>query len=273
MFCQSSIMKNYLVLTVLYNLELSDSDFIKNIQGLRYSNLKLLIWDNSPEAKSDLSFCQGIDYEYRHTPENLPLSVIYNRCIDEYSRDYDFFWIFDDDSVLTDNMIEKFNISIKMNPSVKLFLPKVTQNSQIVSPGKFRFFKGDYFQHDVLGVMKSQNIIAIMSGTCIKFSFFAQHKYRFDESLKLYGIDTKFYLDYASLESDLCVVDIYMEHNLSFYTEKDRNVILKKFLDHKNSLRKVIGSKSATQSLLLEAYLLYLSLKNVIKFRSFKFLS
>jgi len=170
-------------------------------------------------------------------------------------------------------MFDKFNTAISNNSSVNLFLPQVLgQNNAMLSPGKLMFFKASYFKDKISGLIINPKIIAIMSGTCISSEFIKIYSYRFDERLQLYGIDTKFYIEYCQRNIPLYIVDYRMEHDLSFFTETNVSKLLIKFKEHKKSLRIVIGERSILQSVLLEFYITYLSIKNVIKHKTIGFL-
>ena len=264
----------YLIIVVLYNTKIRESQTIIGLKsGLsNLLNSLIVIWDNSPEIDNDYKNLDPIQYKYINSPENLSLSKIYNKCLELYSLQFEYFWVFDDDSEVTTSMILQFKSAIIENREISLFLPKVKYNNQLVSPGKFKFIKASYFKEDISGSMNSKGIIAIMSGTCIAMNFFLKYDYKFDEDLAIYGIDTKFYLDYCKFEDKLYVVDYFMNHDLSFFSETKLEIIINKFKAHKNSLRKVVGAKSLFHRIALNLYLFYLSLKNAFRYKTIKFL-
>lgn len=263
-----------LFLIVLYNKKIQESQSIMNLvknSNLLHNDL-IIIWDNSPIPDNDESSLIKLNYKIFRTPENISLSDIYNNCVDLYKYNFDNIWIFDDDSSIEKKMIELFKISIISNPTINLFLPKVKVENQIVSPGKFVFIKAKYFKLNISGIIPSKGIIGIMSGTCISMNFFIKYQYNFDTQLKIYGIDTKFYLDYCKKENNLFVIDYEMQHDLSFFTETNIDKIILKFKDHTTSLRKVIGNKSLFHFIFLELYINYLSIKYALKYKNTKFL-
>lgn len=243
-------------LVVLYkeNLESSKtiSSFLNSI--FDFSNIKLLIWDNSPYRILDFEILhkRQIQFEYKWTPENIPLSTIYNTAI-KNNKSSRLLFLFDQDSELSALYFKEMYDSVRDEPNVKLFIPSVFHNNKLVSPGRFGFYKGKYLKNNHIGRNSSENMIAITSGMCIRFTTFREDKVFFDENLGFYGIDTKFCLDYAKKNKHLYVINYSLNHNLSIFQEnEDIDVKLKRMNDNQRSTRYIIKNhKNNIFSLLL----------------------
>lgn len=231
-------------LVVLYKENLETSKTISSFLNgyIDFSNIKLIIWDNSPYRISDFDilYKHQIQFEYKWTPENIPLSTIYNTVI-EKNKDSRLLFLFDQDSEFTELYFKYMYDSVRNEPNVKLFIPFVFHNNKLVSPGRFGFYKGMYLKHNCKGKNKTGNIIAITSGMCIRFTTFREDNVFFDENLGFYGIDTKFCLDYAKKNKHLYVINYSLNHDLSIFQEKeDINIKLKRMNDNQRSTRYII---------------------------------
>ena len=142
-------MSKFLILIVLYECKVKQSlSYISLLKSLEYlSNSKLILWDNSPSNQfidtDNISFLQSV--EYIHTPENMSLSKIYNRVIQE-NEEYDYMIILDQDSSFSSDYLEKLNSAIIKHSSINLFLPLIKSKQTIVSPGDYKVFKGSYWK-------------------------------------------------------------------------------------------------------------------------------
>ncbi|MDD2494309.1 MAG: hypothetical protein PHE29_03870 [Tissierellia bacterium] len=231
-------------LVVLYKESLKTSKTISSFLNskVNFSNIKLIIWDNSPYKILDFDLLNKnqIQFEYEWTPENIPLSTIYNTVI-ETNKDSRLLFLFDQDSEFTELYFKYMYDSVRNEPNVKLFIPSVFHNNKLVSPGRFGFYKGMYLKHNCKGKNKTGNIIAIASGMCIRFTTFSEDQVLFDENLSFYGIDTKFCLDYAKKNKHLYVINYSLKHDLSIFQEKeDINIKLKRMKDYQRSTRYII---------------------------------
>lgn len=231
-------------LVVLYKESLKTSKTISSFLNskVNFSNIKLIIWDNSPYKILDFDLLNKnqIQFEYEWTPENIPLSTIYNTVI-ETNKDSRLLFLFDQDSEFTELYFKYMYDSVRNEPNVKLFIPSVFHNNKLVSPGRFGFYKGKYLKQINAGKNISKNLIAITSGMCIRFTTFSEDKVFFDENLGFYGIDTKFCLDYAKKNIYIYVINYSLNHNLSIFQEKeDINIKLKRMNDNQRSTRYII---------------------------------
>lgn len=211
-----------LYLVVLYKQKYSDSQTVCSFADFHFGENKsnfFVVWDNSPESgtsDSDLKqFLQTENVEYVHSPENTPLSKVYNYCLDAYS-DFDFLLIFDQDSrIIRTDFDSYLDRTVSENPNIHIFLPHIYSNGKLYSPGKFWVFKGWHYKTLSVGIHQDKLYTAIMSGTCVRVNFLMQNNIRFNENLSLYGIDTCFFSDVRKIDSKFYVLDEKLEHDLS----------------------------------------------------------
>lgn len=211
-----------LYVVVLYKQKALNSSTLYSFMNLRLGknpNNFFIIWDNSPypvTCVSELINLIGTEHiEYIHTPENISLAKIYNNCLDRYS-DFDFLLIFDQDSMIIRNDFDLYlEKTINENPDINIFLPPIYLNEKLYSPGRFLVFKGWHYKDLEYGIHKDKLYTAIMSGTCVKISFLHEFNIRFNENLRLYGIDTCFFSEVRKIDKCFYLCDVTFEHNLS----------------------------------------------------------
>ena len=214
-----------LFIVVLYKTEirkcLTINSFIKCNLFNNPDNF-FYIWDNSPVIQSEIeckflrNLGENIDYSFH--PENTPLAIVYNSIISQY-QNIDYIAIFDQDTVLLDADYEKkLDSAIENNPQIDLLIPKIyTKSGLLYSPGKFIFPGKAIKLHDVkTGVIKAKNLTGITSGLIISQRFIASEHFLFNERLKLYGVDTDFFINYTKKRKYLYILSVQIEHSLSF---------------------------------------------------------
>lgn len=208
-------------LVVLYKQKISESKTCISLKENNIQNFcenKIIVWDNSPEAinsqKIANEFFNSETIEFKHTPENLSLSKIYNAVIDN-NQDFDFIQILDQDSkIIRENYNSYLNQVFNENSNINIFLPKIYSNQKLYSPGKF-FIKGWHFKEINFGLNKYRFYTAITSGLCIRLHFLRKTKIRFNEDLSLYCIDTDFIYKVRKFDSRFYVLNLNFIHDLS----------------------------------------------------------
>lgn len=223
-------MKNILIV-VLYKRTVSNSLTITTFcdKCSKFHNkVSLHIWDNSPYNENDFSYLRklGIEYKYTHSPENLSLAKIYNKVISTTYSDQ-IVHIFDQDSNLTELYFDLMYKAINDEPNVYLFVPYVLYGDKLLSPGKYKYYKGSYNKKLLLGKIFSKNTICITSGMTMRAIL--REKVKFDENLNLYGIDSMFLLDYSAEYKYLYVINYSLSHNLSQFEIEPIDVKIKRF--------------------------------------------
>lgn len=265
-----------LLLVVLYKTDVLDSETIKTIQNQKQSDAitEIIIWDNSPEAIDDsrLQLVKEIlgNCIYISTPENTSLSKLYNHVITNYH--FDYILLLDQDTGIPENYFNEILQYVKHFPDINLFLPIVKNDNLIVSPGSFRYFKGKHWDSPISGLISSKNTLAVTSGMLISWNYFAKHNYRFDERLNLYGIDTKFMLDYAKKEKTLFVSPIAFAHNSALWSNPPADELLPRFKNFKKAWSLILSDRPIANFLNL-LHSKYSSIKLAIKYKDLRFLS
>ncbi|MCS3232620.1 hypothetical protein NXW89_25725 [Bacteroides thetaiotaomicron] len=238
-----------ILLVVLYKQKINESLTIRSFcEGCHefHKETLLVIWDNSPINQNiDFEYLHNLNivFTYEHTPENKSLSCIYNIILNTYSR-AEAIYLFDQDSILTTEYFQKMECAFYENPDIGLALPYVMHSNQIVSPGVFQFYKGKYLKFLQRGRVYSKNIIAITSGMAIRPDLIVKNKITFDEYLSLYGIDTKFCLDYAKSFSYLCIIDYQLRHSLSQFEKEEKTIKLMRYSSQMKAMRYITKQKS-----------------------------
>jgi len=261
-----------LVIVVLYKNEINSAETIKSlIQCKDYfnHNLRIAVWDNSPQAQNEekvqLLEKQFENFYYYHTGKNLSLAKVYNRLIKEHENFVDFVNIWDQDSTFSIDFYEKFELAIQEN-SICLYLPKVYQEKQLVSPGLFKVYRGQYLSRISTGINKSEGIIGIGSGIIVKVDVF--NDILFDEDLQLYGIDTCFFMDYWKRYEHLYVMDYDLKHRMSAFEEESFEKKAFRFLDWKRSMLIIAKRTNFLARGLIYLYVIGISVKSAIQFKN-----
>lgn len=203
----------------------------------------LYIWDNSPINENNFQKLieLGLEYKYVHTPENISLATIYNRVL-SCADNNKLIHIFDQDTIITPSYFNLMYNAEQQEQDVALFIPYVLHGNKIMSPGKYEFYKGVYINELSLGKIRSKRIIGIASGMTIRSSVY--NKLKFDENLKLYGIDTKFFLDYSKLYDYIYVIDYSLVHSLSQFEKESYTIKKKRFDSYVKSSRYIALKQS-----------------------------
>lgn len=226
-----------ILLVILYNETLTSSKTIRTyLENCRqyHNKIKLVIWDNSPVRKispEEIVNCIT-KFEYRHTPQNIPLSVVYNNVI-ESSLEYNSIFIFDQDSIVTNEYFNQIYTAQYLYPQINLFIPRIIHGSKVISPAKRFLHKGKYvYRPDISGIIKSRRFIGIMSGMNIRMRLFKNTNIKFDNNLTLYGIDIMFSIDYSKSFKSLYVIDYTLQHDLSMFSEETIEIKNKRLKSH-----------------------------------------
>lgn len=233
---------------------------------------RVVVWDNSPDsfgadsiAGLDLS---GFDRSYIACPENFGLAKVYNTVSAQVPGD--LLLILDQDSILPDGFLETLDREVSSNPASNLFLPVVESNGRCVSPGRLRVFKGKHVSAPQQGVRSPTNVLAISSGMVIRYGYLQQP--RFDERLTLYGIDTRFMIDFAENERQLVVMSSVIRHDTALWSDMPADGMHWRIRSLVRSWPVVFERKPLAR-MLSWLYARYVLAKLAIKYRDLRFLS
>lgn len=215
------------LLVVLYKVVPENSptlqsylSYAKSLDEAAINGYRLLIWDNSPEACEDVVHLFReqlplLHIQYVHTPENTPLSKIYNQVAAQIAED-SYLTLLDQDTSLPVEYFEE--LALAQRSLEPLILPKVICQGRLVSPGTRFFAHGRLLESVPAGNVKSRNLLAINSGMSIRGDVF--RRIRYDERLNFYGTDTYFMKKYESKYDHAFVLNQPIEHSLAVMTGK-----------------------------------------------------
>lgn len=213
----------YLILVVIYNKRLRDSETILSLikSASTLSGSTIFVWDNSlsEQHQSEISWlraqCTGVNILYKSTPENLSLSKIYNRFLVEAGIVCDFVVLTDHDTVFDQEFFNAHATAVQQSGSVNLYLPKVVFKDGVVSPGKQFFYKSFPYKTLESGVRRARNNTAVNSGMIIRCSYFCGSFTGYDERLSFYGTDDYFMMQYRKANKYFYVLDYIIQHDLT----------------------------------------------------------
>lgn len=268
----------YLVLIVVYKRNLLKCETIGSIISSKdyLQDSKIIIWDNSPISaeKHEINLVRkkSLNIEYNHTPENIPLSKIYNHVLGSLDiNKYDFLVIFDQDTTFSSLFFKRANESIKANPNINLFLPIVISKSHIVSPASLYYFKGFYWKQKRSGLIKSKYKTAINSGMIISTNYLKNKFKYYDEKLKFYGTDNYFMKKYAKDNPFLYIFDYEITHDLALFNNEDIEIKLRRHKENVNATL-VLNNECLLLRILARIYVTAYSFKEVLKRRNIRFI-
>ncbi|MDO6635796.1 hypothetical protein Q4540_04725 [Pseudoalteromonas carrageenovora] len=212
------------MLVLLYNKEINQSSTISSIvdSSARYTNTKIVIWNNGPEPLKERNTSSlsalGYKVEIMETLNNESLAVIYNRFIDVVKADK--YILLDDDSKLNDDYINASRSNGKNNVA----MPLISSNGVIEAP-----FINYVPYRLTLEIAPTDKIITIGSGLVIGSQIAAQIKDKhgdiFDERFYLYGVDSTFCLRLFALKltDKIRLIDGF-DHSLSRLEREDKGI-------------------------------------------------
>jgi GT2 family glycosyltransferase len=276
------VLKNMIetgIVIPLYRTKIGDSETLRSLRNLNDAArqlITLILWDNSPLSLSlqQINELQGYFVKqiiYKHTPQNISLAKIYNQAIGMIGS-CEAFVIFDQDSSFDLEYLQVAWVAFDENPSINLFVPMVRVDSIIVSPGDFQWFKGKYWKNERFGEIRAKNKVAIASGMFLRMSWLRGSKIRFNESLRLYNIDTDFMIRFATENNYFFVLPYRLTHDLSNFQEESIEKVLMRFRDFRRSIIVMSRGRGIGYLFLAVSYSSYLSLKKALLYRSTKFL-
>lgn len=268
-------------LVVLYNSSLSDSMTLKSIlnSDINEVELNLIIWNNGPvlldehDISNFLKSCKKnkINSSIFQDIRNISLSRIYNHFI--YQLNYDFFVIFDQDSMIDSYFFQY----IYRNNNYAMICPAVYPKQR----DEKHCFPCDYELKDQViskGKFSLSDIRTINSGTAISKQLvnilLTNHHYVFDEKFAFYHTDHRFFdlihvTPEAATLDGLCIGRMYhdMTCEVSF---KEQNQRTRLEIAYAKMLLRIYRSKNPKNEIrrnLIYAY--KMKHKDNLNFRSF----
>lgn len=209
------------ILVVLYDKLLEESVTLSSLLKSGFSSFHLVVVNNGPHTLSDKSYLYDnfSSIEYLEFLHNKPLSHIYNDFIIGEKSLYDYYFIFDDDTSISEEYFDKLS-SIEFN-NYDLLVPLICDGGVIHYPKVNGHVINDSINE--LGSIKS--FLTIGSGLVLSKKlvnrFIENDIEPFDNRFALYGVDFSFFKILSKYFGDEVGVYIYgkIEHSLSSNTE------------------------------------------------------
>jgi len=266
----NGIVSKYIFLCVIYNKKYDESEtvitFFNSINNACNNELnfqsELHVWDNSTDdevstynARSGSSDC----ITYHSSGKNEKLSVIYNKFINDYPDSV--LIIFDDDSNISSSYMRAV-LNLDQKHEFSIAVPRViSQTGNMYSPAKFGLVKGKHLENISSGF--HSGLVAITSGVAINCNRVIQEGLFFDKRLNLYGVDTDFFLSASYKKIDIYVLDVYIDHDLSYFNEEKVKIKRARFLNLMKSNFHISRKRSLAHVLLYVIYALLVFMKNI----------
>ncbi len=262
----------FLALIVVYGVDPFRTPAFKALLANEFDQkrLRILVWDNSLQPQASIENLEQTALLYRSTPENLGLSIIYNHVIAQDLRAGEHLLLLDQDTVLPADFLLTAETAIGKHLDIELFLPMIRANGNWVSPISYFLGWGRYWSAPRVGRMKSSSVCAINSGMVISAGYL-QGREIYDERLRFYGTDTQFMLDYADRRDELVVLDVRLDHDLSFFSDTVEQRA-RKFAVMRAAYRKIYEKRSLLQRLGVATVMTAVSLFYTWRYRSHSFL-
>lgn len=269
-------MNQLTILVCLYNTNLHESYTLQSLFKVQNINsfAQIVIWDNSV-IKLDKQSILKLESHfkkivYKHTPQNTPLSVIYNTVIENQTNPLGYLMICDDDSKIPVDFFESLKSFWEKNKTINLFLPIIYSNNVIVSPAKNYLIKAKLFKNLKPGIIPTRNLNAINSCMVISNRVFIDG-FRYDERLQFYGTDTFFMSKFIQKYKSLVVLNQIVIHDLSFNTSKSIEDRVRIFKQIKKS-NSIIYSHSLLKNIIVYFNTFIVSVRYSLKYKTTAFL-
>jgi GT2 family glycosyltransferase len=265
------------ILIVLYKKRFAESETLINITNISESgilkNSKIIIWDNSPNAINEQEF-DALKQEVAaidiiHTPENLSISKIYNRVIDNYLKKGDYLILLDHDTNVTAEYFTEVIEKTSQHTPPYLLLPQIMVQDVIESPAYQYILFSKKWQYKTPGSYSSKYVTAINSGMVIAESFFAKG-FRYDERLLFYGTDSYMMFNYSKLNTDFYLLNSKLIHDLNLQSNSSIIAKAKIFKEIKRA-NLIVYSSNFFFASLARINNLIIALKYSLKYASFIF--
>lgn len=269
-----------LALVVLFRVSPETSESLLSLAQQQGATLQhLVIWDNSPQPCSLIGIkwldSHFTSYDYHHSPDNQPLSFIYNEVIDSRIRQhpgrFSHLLLLDQDSILESTFLSIAAQAIRDFPDIGLFLPLVKASGHIVSPAHMFYFKGIYWKHPRPGTIRFRFKTAINSGMIIASNYFLNKFSRYPNTLSFYGTDSWFCEQYSKDEKFAYVFNSTIGHDLSYFKVESVDVKLWRHQEVIRGLR-VMNSSGFLRSHACNIFTFLTCIRMALRFRDRRFL-
>jgi len=272
----------FLAVTVLFQNAPSQSTTLGSLARCIGAGCRVtcIVWDNSPHPAT-LPQRAWLHEKlpgsvYRHTPENVPLSRIYNTVIDQFLRpvsgsSFEALVITDQDSTFDPGLFSEAAAAMSAHRDVALFLPHVVANNTIVSPATVYGCIGRPWRRKRVGRTSARSRTAINSGMIIRTEYLTRRFAGYDERLRFYGTDNDFCRKYSKTETWLYALNSVVTHSLARDVDETIDARLRR---HRENVRALLVTNETgwVARPLVQCYCRLYCLKRAILERDIRFL-
>ena len=164
----------------------------------------------------------SVPCHYAPDPGNPPLGAAYNRAIGGHLGDADYVLTLDQDTELAPSFLLAASQGASACGFASVMAPHIRADTRIASPCWMFLGWGRSWPSPRPGWQSLRRCSLINSGAWIHRRVFESFNLRYSERLRLYGVDTDFYLRLSAHDPRLWVLPIELAHDLSFDVA-DRN--------------------------------------------------
>lgn len=203
-------MNGCLIVLVLYKQKLQETASYKSLMAAwpSSSSMKLLVYDNSPEAQFIDAPLDHPLLQYIHDPSNPGVGKAYNVAANIAQEEgYRWLMLMDQDSTFPANIFDAYTGSIQAFPQVLIFGPCLFDHRGLLSPFGRGKTSGRRLGKVSPGLHSLADIAIINSGLLIDVRAFHQSR-GYDERLSLDFSDINFLSRFSKISTDLVVVNI-----------------------------------------------------------------
>lgn len=222
---------------VLYKIKLEDSvtfltlnESVKTITAAGH-DLKLLVYDNSPlKQENQTLIFKGWDIVYHHDSHNSGVSAAYNLGA-KYAKKNNKPWlmVLDQDTEFPNDALHIYINALNEKKGYNLFCPVLISANEIISPCKFKFFRGKSSKViPETGSFDLKSLKPINSGLLISLSAFEEVG-GYNHNIPLDFSDFEFMMRYGKMHPKGMILPLICQHGLSAHHQKDLQLSLNRF--------------------------------------------
>jgi len=271
-----NFLNNLYVVIVIYNQEITscvtlNSLYLSLKSNVDFSALDVLIYDNSAKAQniSGVKLNSHIKLSYLHDSKNSGVSKAYNTAAKIASKlGKEWLLIFDHDTKLPSESIKCYSDAMNNNREYQIFSPILLHGDKIISPCKYKGFRGYVHTQQLTGACKFSDFVPINSGLLINLNLF-HNVGGYNEDLKLDFSDFYFIKKIKNFIDTFFVIDLRIQHDLSGFNLNDINNTTIRFISYCESA--VILSKTIKDFIALFIIVLLRSLVLSYRMKSISF--
>jgi hypothetical protein len=153
---------------------------------------------------------------YDFSPHNPPLGQAYNRAIREHLGEADYALVLDQDTSLPRDIVAIAQRGALTESFPTLMGPHMRSAGRIASPCRIFLGWGRRWASPRVGWQSLRRNTLINSGAWIHRRAFETFDVWYNESLKLYGIDTDFFKRLGTHDPRFLALPVVIDHDLSF---------------------------------------------------------